>query len=137
MNLFAKKSDGGQRESVKATVDLVTPSRIFIKEGVFTKVSQKKDIKYIFILFNDLLIYCSERPDHKLILHRKINIADEFFRIESAIILDDEEEKSGGGKKKGNRRSNTFEIHSIEKSFLCYADSAEKREEWIDAIETC
>eukprot|EP01083_Nonionella_stella_P162244 532419_1 len=105
---------------------LVQPSRIFIKQGYLTKVSRKKDIRYLFVLFNDLLIYCSEGMSDKLILHQRIDITDEFFGIKSAVILDDK-----------RQHQNTFEIHSIEKSFLCYAENNKEREEWISAIEKC
>eukprot|EP01083_Nonionella_stella_P160513 524873_1 len=104
---------------------LVQPSRMFLKQGYLTKVARKKDTRYLFILFNDLLIYCSASKtimhSDKLILHQAIDITDAYFRIEKA----------------DKHNHNTFEIHSIEKSFLCYAGDNKEREEWIDAIQKC
>ena len=61
------------RFQVGSNVILVAPARIFIKEGYMKKVSRKKDIKYLFILFSDILLYCSELKK-SLKLHQRLSL---------------------------------------------------------------
>ena len=120
-------------------LSLVTLSRIFLKKGFLTKVARKKDIKYLFIFFNDLLIYCTELKNSKLILHHRINI-NKFFRCNRLFFIDDDIKDNKDNNKDKNKYHGSniyFEIHSITKSFLAYADTEKEREEWMDSIEDC
>ena len=111
------------RFALGSGVSLVAPARKFIKEGKLKKVSRKKDITYTFILFSDLLIYCSETTTKYLKLHQRLGF-DYYFRVK----------KVENNKKFGNQ---CFEIHSTLKSFLVYGESLTERDEWVNAITGC
>ena len=112
------------RFAMTQNISLVAPARTFIKEGYLKKVSRKKDIKYLFILFSDILIYCSESgPNNKLKLHQKLEF-DLYFKIK----------KVDNNIKYGNK---CFEINSTQKSFLCVCDDNSIRESWFNSIKQC
>lgn len=105
---------------------LVSPSRRFLKQGYLTKVSRKKNIRYLFILFNDLLLYASDATlNDNLIMHERINLDDPDFRVKRVR------------KESVYHSYNAFEIHSIEKSFICYAATFDETGKWYDAINLC
>ena len=104
---------------------LVSPDRWFIKQGYLTKVSRTKNINYLFVLFNDLLIYLSDAVNKNLILHLRIGLDDSSFYIKEV------------GEDSPYKSYNAFEIHSIEKSFICYASTCEETKEWFNAIKKC
>eukprot|EP00485_Elphidium_margaritaceum_P005066 CAMPEP_0202693594 /NCGR_PEP_ID=MMETSP1385-20130828/7656_1 /ASSEMBLY_ACC=CAM_ASM_000861 /TAXON_ID=933848 /ORGANISM="Elphidium margaritaceum" /LENGTH=639 /DNA_ID=CAMNT_0049349291 /DNA_START=43 /DNA_END=1959 /DNA_ORIENTATION=+ len=101
-------------------ISLVTPSRIFIREGLMTKICRKKDVKYVFILLSDLLLY-GEQKEKAIKLHNLIEI-DVFFRVQKL-----EHNRLYGDK--------CFEIYSTRKSFLCLCDNEQERDEWYEAIK--
>jgi len=76
-------------------------------------------IRYLFVLFSDLLIYCSETAG-KLILHQQI-ILDKYFNV---VKVDN------------NKKYNNccFEIHSTVKSFLVYCENENDRDDWLEDI---
>ncbi|ETO13279.1 hypothetical protein RFI_24095 [Reticulomyxa filosa] len=71
-------------------------------------------------LFSDLLLYCTQSPTGKLSLNQKIPF-DRYFRIDDV---------------KNNRKygSLCFEIHSVVKSFLVYADDLAEKNAWVEDI---
>merc|ERR1712176_1504259 len=85
-------------------------------EGYLKKVSRKKDIKYLFILFSDLLIYCSVSGKDKLKLHQRMPF-DTYFKVK----------KVDNNRKYGNK---CFEINSTQKSFLTICEDNGVREGW-------
>ena len=91
VNLSINKdiNDFHDREMVKSVearfamgqdVSLVAPARKYVREGHLKKVSRKKDIRYLFILFSDMLLYCSGKDSKKLKLHQKLHF-DLYFKI--------------------------------------------------------
>lgn len=125
MKIFASREEVRKIErrfQVGSNVVLVSPARTFIREGYMKKVSRKKDIKYLFIVFSDLLIYCGETPSNSLKLHQRLPF-DKYFKV---IRVDN-------NRKYGNK---SFEIHSTPKSFLCYCADVETRELWVNAIQS-
>jgi len=112
-----------QRFGIGQNISLVAPARKYIKEGYLKKVSRKKDIRYLFILFSDTLIYCSETKSQKLKLHQRLEF-DLYFKIK----------KVDNNRKYGNK---CFELNSTQKSFLCVCDDNATRESWYNDIQQC
>ncbi|ETO09480.1 hypothetical protein RFI_27896 [Reticulomyxa filosa] len=112
-----------RKQKQKDGIILVSPSRQYLKEGLLVKVCRKKDQRYLFILFTDLLLYCSENRTGKLSLHQQLPI-DRYFTLTDV---------------KNNRKYGDvcFEIHSTVKSFLVYADDVETKKEWVDLLQQC
>jgi len=108
------------QELFGGSVDLVSPSRRFLKQGPLTKVCRASDRKYEFFLFNDLLLY-SSKPSmgSKYKLHRKIDINGSFFV---------EDLRDG---------VNRFQIRSSDKSFVVIADDAADKDKWLSDLFLC
>eukprot|EP01084_Bolivina_argentea_P017178 32079_1 len=105
------------------TVSLVAPARTYVREGYLKKVSRKKDILYLFILFSDILIYCSESTRYGLKLHQKLEF-DLYFRIK----------KVDNNRKYGNK---CFELNSTQKPFLVICDDNSTRASWFNDVQQC
>jgi len=103
-------------------VSLVSPARRYVREGYLKKVSRKKDIRYLFILFSDILIYCSGERN-KLKLHQRLHF-DLYFKIK----------RVDNNRKYGNK---CFELNSTEKSFLVICEDHAVREDWVKSITQC
>lgn len=112
-----------RRFRMGAGTQLVAPARVYVREGYMYKVCRKKDRKYLFILFSDLLIYCSESGDNKLVFHQALPL-NRYFKLE----------KVDNNRKYGNR---SFEVHSTVKSFLVVCENLSERDGWMDAINQC
>ena len=95
------------------------PHRSLVKEGRLVKVnnSDTKRTAYHFMLFNDLILYASEGINVRYKVHRIVHLS--LCRLEdvrSAVF------------------PHAFRIVSPQKSFLCLAESADKKKRWLDAI---
>jgi len=112
-----------ERFAMGQDVALVAPARKYVREGYLKKVSRKKDIRYLFILFSDMLLYCSGKEAKKLKLHQKLHF-DLYFKIK----------KVDNNRKYGNK---CFELNSTEKSFLVICDDHAVREDWYKDITQC
>eukprot|EP01084_Bolivina_argentea_P149173 260648_1 len=105
----------------KLDASLVKPHRIFIYEGLLTRVDKTgKDREYTFFLFNDLLCYASGNKE-TLKMHTQLAI-DEAFFIEDIPYSD-----------RYNDRS--FEIHSAIKSFMVHANDHQGKKVWMDQLK--
>ena len=101
---------------------LADPGRALIKEGPLTKVSNdgRKRTTYHFMLFSDLILYASQSGTAaaaRYKVHRVVHLS--LCRLEdvrSAVY------------------PHAFRIVSPQKSFLVLADSADKKQRWLDAI---
>lgn len=106
-------------------IDIVSPSRYFIKEGKLFKICRKKDVEYIFILFSDLLIYglkaSNDANEFQIKIHQQIDI-NQSFRIR-----DIPQNIKYGAK--------CWEIHSPEKSFIVYADHPGLKKIWFEQMQ--
>jgi len=99
-------------------VQLVHPARELLKTGNLKKISRSGTTqKYVFHLFNDLLLYSSEKV-LGLSLHNSIPLDS----------LDFEETPAQG------KIDNCFLIRTASKSFIVAADSKDERQEWLQAL---
>lgn len=102
--------------------ELFAPHRKLIGQGTLMKVCRFKDVKYMFFLFNDMLVYASYTTANKFRLHQKIPI-DTHFIVEDLIDV--------GSKK------NRIKIHNSKKPLIIYTKSEEEKKAWLeDLIET-
>ena len=100
--------------------NLVTPSRRYIREGTLCKIERKDDRDYLFILFNDCIIYASPSSfGDKLIFHQLLPF-NELFKVQRPQRV---------------RVRNMFELHSTKESFMVYAQSKEDCDEWFKDID--
>lgn len=112
-------------------LQLVTPTRLFLKEGVLKKRYNKTTMRfshykcYCFFLFNDALLYTTKPNANGLMSHKYL------LPLEGMTVTD-----VADGSLKGVDEDNVFEIsqHRV-KTFLVSADSAEHKREWIQAIK--
>eukprot|EP00968_Pinguiococcus_pyrenoidosus_P026280 scaffold7066_cov253-Pinguiococcus_pyrenoidosus.AAC.54 len=108
--------------------ELVTPSRLFVKEGSLSKISRRGPKKFRFVLFNDLLIYGTQESAFRtLTLSRgpgtwKVN---HWLELVSVAICD-----------KGipTTESAAFAVLAPEKSFIAFAESTGEATEWVSEI---
>ncbi|ETO06780.1 hypothetical protein RFI_30610, partial [Reticulomyxa filosa] len=125
-----RTKDFSSREQVREvekrlgnSLSLVAPARHYIREGHLFKVCRKKERKYLFILFSDLLLYCTQSSTGKLVLNNMLPL-DRYFRIEDIQT---------------NRKygSLCFEIHSTVKSFVVYTDNLADKKAWLQDVRSC
>ena len=104
--------------------NLVTPSRIYVKQGQLCKLEQKEQVYYLFILFNDCLLYASQSMiGNKLIIGKLIPFNSKFSC-----------KKTSGAIKMISGLSNLFEIHSTEESFMLFAETQKSMDKWVKII---
>jgi len=109
-----KLLDGGK------PVTLVAPARRFIMKGELSKVCRAKNKKYMFFLFNDLLIYAD--PQGKYFkFHNKLD-------IDSSFSAEDME---------GNKQypPHAIKISSTTKSFVAFAEKQDDCRKWLKAMQ--
>eukprot|EP01083_Nonionella_stella_P177341 622996_1 len=101
--------------------NLVTPSRRFITEGKFCKVTEQDDQMFLFILFSDCILYASRsgRGD-KLVFGNFLPFTSQFKIEQTPNHIN------------RDRIKNLFELHSTKESFMLYASS---RQEMVDFME--
>lgn len=115
-----------QEKLFKGSVDLITPSRLVLKFGELEKVFQKrshmnKSKRYLFILFNDMLLYASLRST---VQSAKVKHVLQLTDMSIANIPE----------KANNPIHNAFFIVSRTKPLTLIAKSDEEKKEWMDAI---
>ena len=101
---------------------LADPQRALVREGPLIKVSNdgRKRTSYHFMLFSDLILYASQSGNASAArykVHRVVHLS--LCRLEdvrSAVY------------------PHAFRIVSPQKSFLVLADSADKKQRWLDGI---
>jgi len=104
--------------------NLVTPSRRFIKQGSLCKIGLKDDQDYIFVLFNDCLLYAAQSNGDKLTLGRILHFNSLFVvRATDARI-------------NVHNIEHLFEMQSTDESFMVYAPSAHEFDDWLQVIAT-
>ena len=101
---------------------LADPQRALVKEGPLTKVSNdgRKRTTYHFMLFSDLILYASQSGTASAArykVHRVVHLS--LCRLEDV---------------RSSVYPHAFRIVSPQKSFLVMADSADKKQRWLDAI---
>ena len=115
-----------QEKMFKGSVALVSPSRLVLKYGCLEKVYNKqssfvKSKKYMFVLFNDMILYST------------IRTALQSAKVKHVLQLDgmtihDVPEKSQSPVQLA------FVLCSNTKSFVVVCQSAKEKKEWMDAI---
>jgi FYVE/RhoGEF/PH domain-containing protein 5/6 len=101
--------------SLMCNINLVEAHRLFIREGTLWKLCRKASKKREFFLFNDLLIYASILPTNGILVHRVIQLEE--LRIQD--IPDTDEYK------------NAFQIGSLKKSFVVWAETVNEKVDWL------
>ncbi|KAL7718195.1 hypothetical protein QTN25_004494 [Entamoeba marina] len=95
-------------------LQIVEPNRAYVMEGMMIKVCKKANKPRYFYLFNDLLIYG--------IGNGKISVSEWFYL--KNVFIDDADPKL----------NHAFVIRSDVKSFTVCCDTAEEKNEWVNAI---
>eukprot|EP01130_Rhizamoeba_saxonica_P000319 TRINITY_DN10297_c0_g1_i1.p1 TRINITY_DN10297_c0_g1~~TRINITY_DN10297_c0_g1_i1.p1 ORF type:complete len:1012 (-),score=266.53 TRINITY_DN10297_c0_g1_i1:14-2650(-) len=111
---------------VKEVKDLITEDRVFIYEGILSKVCRRKNKRFYFVLFNDKLIYGvvskNEETNPKFVdFNRAIDLQNSHCED-----LDDTEDQQ-----------NAFQILSPTKSFVVIADSNYIKSQWVTRFQEC
>jgi hypothetical protein len=113
------------------SVDFMSPSRRFIRQGQLTKICRATTKVYTFFCFNDLLVYADASLVQKVSLgptvkryklHRQIPI-DSSFGIQD--MSDDV------------KYQHRFTIINAQKSFVVYAPSKEEKAQWFKDLSGC
>lgn len=100
-------------------ISLVAPARMFIMQGELWKVCRGKNKKYMFFLFNDLLIYANPQGKYYK-LHNKLAINSSFH----SELVDEE-----------RYPPHSIQISSSTKSFVVFADHQDQCLRWLKAIQ--
>lgn len=103
-------------------IQIYQNGRIFIKKGELTKICRKEHKKFIFFLFNDMLIYAKEMPGGMCTRPR-------IYPLDSLIVKDIPISES--------KVLNAIQISSNKKSFVVYSHSYEDKMSWLKSIEKC
>ena len=107
----------------KLPVDLVTPSRRYLRQGQLCKIETKDDTDYLFILFSDCILYASQSMIGDTLKFGNLLPFNSKFQIKITP-------------KAINPLSieNLFEVHSTVESFMLYSSSRETMQDWVSAI---
>jgi len=100
-------------------ISLVAPARMFIMKGELWKVCRGKNKKYMFFLFNDLLIYANPQGKYYK-FHNKLEINSSFH----PEIVDEE-----------GYPPHSIQINSSTKSFVVFADHQEECLRWLKSMQ--
>ncbi|XP_051808572.1 FYVE, RhoGEF and PH domain-containing protein 6-like isoform X2 [Acanthochromis polyacanthus] len=99
--------------------EIVTPGRVFLKEGILMKLSRKVMQPRMFFLFNDILLYTTPVQSGQFKLNNMLSLAG--MKV---------------SKPSQEACQNELKIESVERSFILSASSATERDEWLEAIST-
>jgi len=100
-------------------ISLVAPARVFIMKGELWKVCRGKNKKYMFFLFNDLLIYTKPQgKNYKF--HNKLEINTSFHSEPVDEVM---------------YPPHSIQINTITKSFVVFADHQEEYLTWLKAMQ--
>lgn len=101
--------------------DLIVPARKFVKEGSFKKITSKFVIEDLYLLFSDMLVYCSRRVNGQLQYKGHIMLATSWVRdlLDTANV------------------QNMFQVVSPGKTYTFFFNSATHKAEWFQAINGC
>ena len=106
------------------SVQLVAPQRWFVREGMMRKVCKRKPKAYLFVLFNDILIY--GEPLHNLINSKSGYKYHRTIELENADVYVCENSSIGEPQ---------FLLSSPSKSFKIVCISKKDRDEWVKDIQ--
>eukprot|EP00477_Mikrocytos_mackini_P000358 GAHX01000381.1.p1 GENE.GAHX01000381.1~~GAHX01000381.1.p1 ORF type:complete len:983 (+),score=210.06 GAHX01000381.1:45-2993(+) len=96
------------------------PARELFKKGFMFKISETGDLKYLFILFNDLIVY-GKLVNGKLIVHKQIPVNSSFHAKPLPDSL--------------NEPKNRIEIYNSVKSFIAYPPTYKEHKEWLSVLK--
>eukprot|EP00026_Physarum_polycephalum_P006886 Phypoly_transcript_06939.p1 GENE.Phypoly_transcript_06939~~Phypoly_transcript_06939.p1 ORF type:complete len:369 (+),score=54.34 Phypoly_transcript_06939:492-1598(+) len=96
------------------TVSLIAPHRMFVRQGVLTKICRKSNKRFTFFLFTDLLLYADQLPGDRFLFHRK-------FALDTCRF-----EETGPP-----NVPFSFVIANTQKSFAVIAENKELKDEWL------
>lgn len=104
-------------------VPIFEAGRVFIKEGELTKICRKDNKKFMFFLFNDMLMYAKEMPGGRYTRNR-------IYPLNSILIKDLPDEPN-------KKVVNAFQVNSNKKSFVVLANSPEEKNAWVKELNKC
>lgn len=121
------------QQSLESELSLVTPTRLFIKEGLLKKRYNKTTMRlshyknYWFILFNDALLYTTVPKSNGSIASHKYLLPLDGMEVTDV--------SDGSRKKDGVEETNMFEIsQGSVKTFMVAAETFEGKQEWMLAL---
>lgn len=103
-------------------LQLANHNRKLVRTGLLMKKCRSADKEFTFMLFNDLLLYAHGGIVSQYVLHRKIEINEEF---KCNDLADTKDEKF------------RFEILNHHKSFIVYAKTLQDKEAWMHVLHKC
>lgn len=109
------------QDSFLGTHNLLEAHRKFIRKGKLMRVCRRSDKLFTFFLFNDLLLYASQKG-WKYTVHRTIQIHHESFRAESHPSEKDKHK---------------WKITSAIKSFVVYSIDKQEKLSWLADLKAC
>jgi len=105
--------------------DLVIPSRRYIHQGKLCKIDREEHIYFVFILFNDCILYAAESKNSNNLTLGNILHFDNNFSVK----------KTSGFIKTISNLKHLFELHSTKESFFLYAQNKQEMEDWLEIID--
>ncbi|CAG7719893.1 unnamed protein product [Allacma fusca] len=114
------------QEQVKGAVDLVSPTRVLVREGKISKISARSSDhqeRYIF-LFSDMVLLCSIRP----MANRMISSAP--YQLRAKLDVAEMTVNEGDDLEVAN----TFYIQDQQKRIELYTQTSEEKKHWMEAM---
>eukprot|EP00939_MAST-03C_sp_MAST-3C-sp1_P004888 g4888.t1 len=109
-----------QQRLVPPPPEIVKPHRMFVLEGILTKVCRRTDKTRHFFLFNDLLVYGPTIRGTNLV------------NYSNAIAL-----RRAADLPSRQRNGCAFAVFGVPKSFVLVASSRAEKARWLDALYKC
>eukprot|EP01105_Mastigella_eilhardi_P001741 TRINITY_DN12109_c0_g1_i1.p1 TRINITY_DN12109_c0_g1~~TRINITY_DN12109_c0_g1_i1.p1 ORF type:complete len:520 (+),score=146.06 TRINITY_DN12109_c0_g1_i1:36-1562(+) len=104
--------------TIVAGLNLMESHRRYVREGNLVKVCKTKNKRFLFILFNDILLWGRELPFAGFMLQKVLPLANVSAKVEPDCSL----------------YNYAFSIRALDKSFIVCAAGKEERDAWIDDI---
>lgn len=101
--------------SLPSDLNLVEPHRIFVLQGILTKVCRKQPKKFMFFLFSDVLLYADSALGDRYKVHHVFYLSKCRF-IDKEIV-------------------NSFDIVSEKKSFAVLTKDNEEKDLWLSKLD--
>jgi len=103
-------------------VDLLQPSRFFVREGdlfMWNRKKSKKSLRH-FYLFNDILLLCKKKTSKRYFLRIHITLRSPYVTVETI---------------NSSAMNSEFRLHCKSRSFILYAFSEDERKEWVNDLD--
>lgn len=113
--------------------NLVEPHRVFLKQGILSKVCRRSNKKFTFFLFSDLLLYAEPLADRYFFFPflRDYLTSDVRYYFHRSFSLESCRVDKGPA-----NMPNSFLIVSPKKQFAVLADTQAIRDDWVKRINS-